>query len=94
MTRKEYMQNPGEFHQGYFLQFATPTIRMQVARMKWRIAASTDPHFNDIPLRIWDDISRFAFHELCNVNLKINGTCSASLSDGVCAAKAYARTLK
>jgi hypothetical protein len=92
ITRKDYMAN-SELHQDYYLQFATPRIKRMVAPLTDRIQASTDPHLNDIRLVIWDRISTLAHQELCEVNFKINGNRSASLSDGVCAAKAYARTL-
>lgn len=43
-------------HRRYYGQFVTPdTIRVVVARIgSDKILASTDPHFNDIPLRLWD----------------------------------------
>jgi len=93
ITREEYMKN-SELFQDYYLQFATPTVKAMVARLDNLIHASKDEHFNDIPLVMWDRISEVAFTELCAVNHRINGLRSASLSDGVCAAKAYAKTLK
>jgi hypothetical protein len=93
IPRKQYMA--GEVsHQDYYLQFVTPTIKAMVNRMQGKIDTSKDAHFNDIPLHVWDRISKIAFHELCAVNHRINGSRSASLSDGVCAAKAYAKTIK
>ena len=94
ITRKEYMADSTNLHQAYYLQFATPSIRSAVDRMKESILVSTDPYLNDIPLRFWDRISDCNFHGLCDVNLKINGSMSALLSDGVCAAKAYANELR
>ena len=93
ITRKEYMENSSELFNEYYLQFATPTVRSEVNSIKHLIFKSTDKHFNDINLSIWDRISRIAFHELCKVNFKINGSRSVSLSDGVCAAKSYARSI-
>jgi len=94
ITRKEYMADSTNLHHAYFLQWATPRIRAAVDRLKDRIMDSTDPYLNDIDLSTWDLISRANYHGLCDVNLKINGRVSASLSDGVCAAKAYANELR
>lgn len=94
MTRQEYMQAPNGLHEDYYLQFATQTIKARTKAMIKLILNSKDKNFNDIDLRYWDDISKAAFDELARVNFNINGSRSASLSDGVCAAKAYAHKLK
>ena len=93
ITHKQYIQNASELHQDYYLQFVSPSMRSSVDRLKVRILKSKDTHLNDIELSTWDHIARFEFQSLANINLKINGSRSASLSDGVCAAKAYAKTL-
>lgn len=59
-TRKDYMDGKVT-HDAYYSQFVTPEVRAIVARCigAGRIRASTDPHFNDIPLREWDAIIGF-----------------------------------
>jgi len=50
-----------------------------------------DEHLNNIPLYIWDDLSRRRQHELFDMSFKIEGERVWSLSMGVCAAKEAAR---
>ena len=72
-TRKEYMdalpetfdhedgeQRRKQLHRRYYAQFVTPQVKALVLRCigKERLLKSTDPHFNDIPLKVWD-----ALHE-------------------------------
>lgn len=57
-TRKEYMDNAVTYR-GYMLQFVTADL---VALVDGRIGrasilASTDEHFNDIPLGKWDALA-------------------------------------
>ena len=60
MTRTEYLNAPREqaatAHRAYYGQFVTPaTIEMVVRAIGAdRLRASTDPHMDDIPLRMWD----------------------------------------
>lgn len=65
-TRADYMAAASGFDEGtrvaahrrYFAQFVTPGVKAAVARhiSIARIAASKDPHYNDIPLREWDAV--------------------------------------
>ena len=54
-TRADYM-NHGVDHHAYYSQFVTPRVVALVERNIGTdaIVASTDPHFNDIPLHKWD----------------------------------------
>lgn len=68
MSRKEYMgyssfeytaAERAEVHRAYYGQFVTPAL---IDYVVWAIGAdvinaSTDPHMNDIPLRLWDALS-------------------------------------
>jgi hypothetical protein len=53
---------------------------------------STDPHFNDIPLRWWDDIANFIAPYINNTKLVELGEIN-SLSTRVCILKAIAREM-
>ena len=62
-TRKDYMDGLKEMdgkarHDLYYAQFVTPAVVNRVlsdVSIK-QIMQSEDPHFNDIPLRIWDHL--------------------------------------
>lgn len=45
-----------QLHRRYYAQFVTPQVKALVLRYigKERLLKSTDPHFNDIPLKVWD----------------------------------------
>lgn len=65
MTREEYMAqsagaDPRAAHRTYYAQFVSArTITHVVQRVGPNVLrASTDEHFNDIPLRIWDVVAR------------------------------------
>lgn len=92
ITRADYMAGKAD-HQAYYEQFETPALKRAVLTLigKKAILASTDPHLNDIPLRKWDQVSRMCREEIVHANLELNGQPTYCLSDGVCAAKAYAR---
>jgi hypothetical protein len=59
-TRKDYMDHKVT-HEQYHAQFVTDEVRRIVSTRIGldRIRASTDPHFNDIPLVEWDAIIGF-----------------------------------
>ena len=92
ITRADYMAGKAN-HQTYYEQFETPALKRAVLTLigKKAILASCDPHLNDIPLRKWDQVSRMCRDEIMHSNLELNGQPTYCLSDGVCAAKAYAR---
>lgn len=55
ITRQQYM-NKEASHQEYYGQFVSGELKRQVqARFGSRLCTSTDPHFNDIPLKEWDN---------------------------------------
>ena len=59
-TRKDYMAGRCS-HERYYAQFITDVTR---SALLWaipaeRIIASTDAHFNDIPLRLWDELPNY-----------------------------------
>lgn len=92
-TRSDYM-NKRVDHHTYYLHLAHRSGNnhtMFTNDFKQRILKSTDPHFNDISLKIWDKLSIF----MCDVyNINDNGTKTVSLSDRICALKALARDYK
>lgn len=56
-TRKQYLNKECD-HRQYYAQFVTEEIKRAVLFRigKERILNSTDPYFNDIPLKMWDSI--------------------------------------
>ena len=63
ITRSQYLNaptalgmTPAEAHRAYYAQFVGPgTVNLIVMQIGAdRLMASTDPHFNDIPLDRWD----------------------------------------
>lgn len=92
-TREEYMKdsktNGKAAHRKYFGQFVTAGTVATVVRAigKEKLLASTNEHFNDIPLRLWDRLTpRLSGSE---------GFAKAgdyyTLANGVCLAKEAAR---
>jgi hypothetical protein len=101
VTRKEYMISNGKLHQAYYLQFATPQAKLHVLGRigRERILASTDEHFNDIPLQQWD-VMHDSLRALINQRLKGQAEnfeirrFGWSMSDAVCVAKAIAQEFR
>lgn len=56
-TRKEYMDNLCT-HNEYYGQFVTESIKEILKHRigEDKITNSEDEHFNDIPLKLWDDL--------------------------------------
>lgn len=96
MTRDEYMQqsrdNGPAAHRAYYGQFVNQNTINQVVRHigAQRIKNSTNPHFNDIPLKEWDNLSNFL---LLARSFKSVGD-YATLAGLVCVAKEAARQFK
>lgn len=93
-TREQYL-NRECTHRKYYGQFVnSSTISWVKTRIgKEALKRSTDKHFNDIPLRMWD-----AFHPHLSFNKQVfsdcnNGSRGFSLSDTVCIAKEAARQI-
>jgi len=101
ITRKAYLADSRNLHRAYYLQFATDRTRRLVAEYIGtdRIRASTDEHFNDIPLQQWDrleliikdtiDRRLLGEAEGCKP-----GTFNWSLSTAICIAKAVAAEIR
>ena len=105
-TRAQYLNREVD-HETYYDQFVNKAVRDTVSLCigESRIKASTDEHFNDIPLENWD---RMSFHKLRDGTVvpailpdwclqavsKANGSGGYSLSDVVCIAKAAARQIR
>lgn len=95
ILRSEYIAG-NVSHADYYGQFVNESVIRTVEGYigKAKIVASTDPHFNDIPLEKWDALQP-AILSIVGTKLgEANGTGGVSLSDTVCVAKAAARVIK
>jgi len=94
-TRKQYMNNEVS-HADYYAQFGIHLIKLVENRIgEKRILESSDPHFNDIPLREWDRLEHSVRQLVGGMLREYNGPkAGVSLSDCVCAAKSAARIIK
>jgi len=93
-SRKDYMDRKVT-HQEYYFQFGKHLIDyVQSIIGKDRIINSTDPHFNDIPLKLWDDMEDSIRMMVGRKIGEANGTGGLSLSDTVCAAKSAAKHIR
>lgn len=56
-THQQYMYNECT-HRQYYAQFVTENTKLRVKQVvgEAKIVASTDEHFNDIPLKTWDSV--------------------------------------
>lgn len=92
-TRQQYLdesyEKGPEAHRRYFGQFVTPgTISRVVSAIGAnRIRASTDPHMNDIPLKLWDAL----VPQLPGSSGFAKAGDYYTLANGVCLAKEAAR---
>ena len=101
-TRTQYLAGECDYDT-YYAQFVTTSVVCVVAQAIGveRIKASTDPHFNDIPLPLWDrlkdsvrqSMNRRRFKELACPQAP-KGFIVFSLSDAVCIAKRAAKQIK
>lgn len=101
MTRKEYLDlsrtgdSLAAFHL-YYGQFVTPYVT-EVVRARIgedRIRASKDVHFNDIPLKLWDELVPLVRHGIASKNEKLNGTRAVSVCECVCTLKTAAHIIR
>lgn len=92
ITRKDYIDGNAT-HREYYAQFVNEqTIAFVVRRIgASEIRESTDPHMNDIPLRLWDNLAGSLLPMA--TTFKSTGDCP-SLSGYVCIAKEAARQFK
>lgn len=107
LTRKQYMAHPrtneqGEYcntiaaqvHNEYYAQFATKNVVDYVRQAIGTdaIMASNDPHFNDIPLRKWDNLH--AAISALTTKLRHEAGDVSCLAFSVCVAKRAAEKIK
>jgi hypothetical protein len=88
-TRQQYLAKECD-HKQYYAQFVTPYIIAMVTRIVGRkkLAASKDPHLNDIPLAVWDSM----VPHLVNVGAKMQKRGDfLTLAGGVCVLKEAAK---
>lgn len=101
MTHEEYLDlsrlgNGIEaFHQ-YYSQFVTPYVKELVrARIgEDIIRASKDVHFNDIPLKLWDELIPCVRHGIASKNEELNGMRAVSVCECVCTMKTAAHIIR
>ena len=101
MTHEEYLElsrtgdSIAAFHL-YYGQFVTLYVKELVrARIgEDRIRASKDVHFNDIPLKLWDELVPLVRHGIASKNEKLNGTRAVSVCECVCTLKTAAHIIR
>lgn len=101
MTHEEYLElsrtddSIEAFHM-YYGQFVTPYVKELVrARIgEDRIRASKDMYFNDIPLKLWDELIPCVRHDISVRNDEINGTRCVSMCECVCTMKTAAHIIR
>ena len=100
-SREEYLElsrtDDGiEVFHMYYSQFVTPYVTELVrARIgEDRIRASKDVHFNDIPLKLWDELIPCVRHDISVRNEDINGTRCVSMCECVCTMKTAAHIIR
>ena len=101
--RAEYMDNyseatdseRSELHHAYYLWLAQ-TLKVSAGLLPSGHTESTDPHFNDVPLHLWDarDGSVRRLVTAYFYSMPESGPIVWSLSDSVCVLKAYAEHLR
>lgn len=99
-TRQEYLAGVygtdterAAAHRRYFGQFVTEDVKDIVGRRigERLLLASTDPHFNDIPLAAWDEATMFLTRETRDAFRRAGDV--YSLGGGVCLLKEAARQI-
>ena len=97
-TRAEYMKDaqqegkgPSAAHRRYFGQFVTDGTKYRVLSVIGldRLMQSTNPHLNDIPLALWDQLTP----ELPGSGQFSKAGDYYTLANGVCLAKEAARQI-
>lgn len=101
MTRKEYLDlsrlgNGTEVFHQYYSQFVTPYVTEVVRTCIGEdiIRASKDVHFNDIPLKLWDELVPCVRHAISVRNEDINGTRCVSMCECMCTLKTAAHIIR
>lgn len=101
MTHEEYLElsRTGDsieaFHQ-YYSQFVTPYVTEVVRTYIGEdiIRASKDVHFNDLPLKLWDELIPCVRHDIASKNEKLNGMRAVSVCECVCTLKTAAHIIR
>jgi hypothetical protein len=94
ITRKQYLAGKASF-QEYYGQFVTTAVLAAIkCRFGLALAKSTDPHFNDIPLRDWDLLADRLRPVLGRRIAEANENGGVSLSDLVCTLKVGAMKIR
>ena len=57
LTRKDYMSGKCSFHEYYLAIAKTAGISRAPKHIMERVRKSTDEHYNDIPLGVWNSLS-------------------------------------
>lgn len=96
ITHKEYMDSNGELYHDYFGQFVSPSIRhyLSISSKYQEIIESTDPSFNDIPLKWWDHVCAINTHLIPWGLVHDSGYFCRDLATHVCIFKEAARQIK
>ena len=83
-------------HNDYYGQFVSGYIRERVVASIGadKIRASTDPHFNDIPLVLWDRVGFFVPDTTIKALREAGDVNANTPSNRVCIVKAAARQIK
>lgn len=91
-TRHQYMTKECT-HREYYAQYVSPGVLRAVSQFIGvdRINASSDPYFNDIPLKDWDICLPRGL--VSRARKELGDTPGESLSDLVCTAKEAARQI-
>jgi hypothetical protein len=92
-TRNDYLEKRCS-HREYYGQFVSAAIlrTVRVSVGEYRIKNSTDPHFNDIPLSIWDNVLTLAPCYLTKAMREAGD--NPTLAGLVCVAKEAARQIR
>jgi hypothetical protein len=56
ISRSDYIAGAAS-HRAYYAQFVTPAHFARLVSIADRIKESTDPHFSDIPIAVWDALA-------------------------------------
>lgn len=103
ITRKQYMTalytTPADAerrHREFYDQFVTPDVLAYVGRHigVQAIKESTNPYFNDIPLRRWDALDPILRKMVGRKMAEANEGAGVSQADLVCVAKAAAHSIR
>lgn len=102
MTHEEYLElsrtgdNSIEAFHMYYGQFVTPYVTELVRTCIGEdiIRASKDVHFNDIPLKLWDELVSLVRHGIARKNEELNGTLAVSVCECVCTLKTAAHIIR